>query len=516
MAPSCKRPTSNVHVCLQCVYFGCSNIPSHLSRHYSSANHAVYLSVEHGRVYCVLCKDFVFHPMIDAAIELQRRIARDNRRRFFSSEKGTDNPYGVRDRVKKRRLMSWNPTNMEKGILAKNSNRVNSKYESAFSPIGLYNLGNSCYMNSVLYAILNAPALRNFFLADLHRPFCRANRRGCLACAIDDLITTTYDNRRINSTKSNSNNNTNSNTPFVVPQTVLEIIWKNADHLATYSQHDAHEFFISALNILNMHCNEAKPPSAIGEEAEPAESSDSTPPPFGNEGTDGIVKTLFSGTLQSDVICTVCGNSSPTLEKFYDVSLDVEPNESTNSNNNNNGLYECLARFTEPEALGCKLFCSICRKKEEATKAMSIKSIPAIVSFHFKRFEQSFVKVRRSDLVKIDTPVQFPVDALDLTQFRTGARGLTTNRTTNSQQLNPTQNEALYDLFAVVNHTGTIDTGHYTTLVRKDGDWFRCDDDKIQKVKSPGIIVSDGGAKVIKSKEAYLCFYAAREPNLAF
>ena len=67
---------------------------------------------------------------------------------------------------------------------------------------------------------------------------------------------------------------------------------------------------------------------------------------------------------------------------------------------------------------------------------------------------------------------------------------------------------AIYDLFAVVNHTGKIDRGHYTTLVRRRGEWFRCDDDKVSREPDMG--------PVIRSGEAYLVFYVQRQPNFLY
>lgn len=583
MVPSCPRPTYSIHVCVQCVFFGCMGVPEHLNAHFKEKKHSLYLSVEHARLYCLICKDFVFHPIIDAAIEVQKRIALNARRNFFTtnspldeSPMKTSSPNGAfqRNRSKRRRLKApvhWVPTKQESQLLGANSYRLSTRaVMDASSPVGLYNLGNSCYMNSVLHAIVHAPPLRNFFLADLHRPFCNFSPSSdCFACALDGLITASYSNpRRSISTSANnsssgsgskkdSSTSSTTTTPFIVPQKILEIIWKNADHLATYAQHDAHEFLIAALNILNTHSKRAIPSAKW---SAPLDNSLPICPksPVDNlrAGKDGIfdgdvsssvavqrtmsiVKSIFSGTLQSDVVCSVCGNSSPTLEKFYDVSLDVDKLAKSKSQSNSNSeggsgkklslgqvntLTECLSRFTEPEALGpgCKLFCNMCGRKEEALKQMSIRSMPAIISFHFKRFEQSFVKVRRSEMKKVDTPVEFPVDGLDLSSFQTSTvlrrrekvrnKGKGSGGKKNEAKLEQGKwsslrplNDALYDLFAVVNHNGTIDSGHYTAWVRREGDWFKCDDDKVSKmkVKSP-----------ISSTEAYLLFYAQRQPNL--
>ena len=38
-----------------------------------------------------------------------------------------------------------------------------------------------------------------------------------------------------------------------------------------------------------------------------------------------------------------------------------------------------------------------------------------------------------------------------------------------------------YELFAVVNHMGNLQSGHYTSFIRQTSSWFRCDDSLITK-----------------------------------
>jgi len=55
-----------------------------------------------------------------------------------------------------------------------------------------------------------------------------------------------------------------------------------------------------------------------------------------------------------------------------------------------------------------------------------------------------------------------------------------------------------YALFAVVNHQGTIEGGHYTCFVRQqNGQWFKCDDHLITKASLSDVLNSEG----------YLLFY---------
>lgn len=685
--PGCQHPVSrDLYICIHCVHIAClgsqspvvhhpqsdpfkldlpssnASVNPHFKLHSSSSGHSIYLSAEHGHLFCVQCDDFVHNRFLDSAIEMQSHIAQAHRRNFTSSLSPLDPPLQQaflqppsfkRSRFKQRRLKTrtgFTASDKELALVAERGILLSSFGTSVRPPVGLFNLGNSCYMNSVLQAFLNAPPLRNFFLADEHKLHCsRPVKSDCFACAMDHLI---CDSCFATTPTVKNGAPTTIPPPFLVPQTVLDIVWRNAEHLASYTQHDAHEFLIAAINLLNTHCrtqqsprkkqktapflaevnvNKALMENSKGEGQMQRKLSPVSPianlrasPCGAFAGSDllsprstSIVQNLFSGTLQSDVVCRVCGSSSPTLEKFYDISLDVdkfvkpastrrsraqspaidngkddansvfsgarvsqtvsasvariqlgsqegERDASDRSNHSNsdlnknaadaandtsesergkdldsaNTLQDCLSRFTEPELLGpsSKMHCSTCGTRQEAMKQLSIRTLPPIVCFHFKRFEQSFAGIRRNEMVKIDTPIEFPADGLDLSSFRTSevlrrrnvmntsSAGTTvetallkamskelkeqnSNTTGDGSELRESR-EALYDLFAVVNHIGKIDSGHYTAMVRKQGMWFRCDDDKVSPLNDMD--------RVIRSEEAYLVFYVQRHPNVQY
>lgn len=48
-------------------------------------------------------------------------------------------------------------------------------------------------------------------------------------------------------------------------------------------------------------------------------------------------------------------------------------------------------------------------------------------------------------------------------------------------------------MFAVVNHHGTLESGHYTSYIRlKNDQWFKCDDHVISRATLHDVMASEG------------------------
>lgn len=240
---------------------------------------------------------------------------------------------------------------------------------------------------------------------------------------------------------------------------------------------------------------------------------------------DCIVHKTFAGLLQSNVTCSRCGNVTTTVDPMLDISLGLRPvekkkkaaapppavknninhasanasaaaaaaaatshgrpNERRSVDGGTNGplrrpkqantLMDCLDRYTQPERLGPNEYsCSNCGNTfQEATKQLSVKRLPPVLSFQLKRFEHG------SSASKIETKIKFPVE-LDMTPYTTLGRQKGKHRQVgytvwghcaSSYSCHGSDTSAyLYTLFAVINHQGKLDTGHYTMYSKHRGD----------------------------------------------
>ncbi|XP_050548234.1 ubiquitin carboxyl-terminal hydrolase 3-like [Daktulosphaira vitifoliae] len=154
-------------------------------------------------------------------------------------------------------------------------------------------------------------------------------------------------------------------------------------------------------------------------------------------------------------------------------------------------LTDCLSRFIEIEELAENNFyyCNGCKSKQKSTKKFWISQLPNVLCLHLKRFR--WVKAQR---IKIHTPIQFPIESLDMSQFLLSDKRVTIDK-----------EDCLYDLSAVIVHEGNGGgSGHYTSFAIDKGEWFEFNDEKVHEVNS----------SIVQNVEAYILFYIKRKTRL--
>jgi len=111
---------------------------------------------------------------------------------------------------------------------------------------------------------------------------------------------------------------------------------------------------------------------------------------------------------------------------------------------------------------------------------MDIWKLPPVLLIHLKRFSYEGMWRR-----KLQTYVDFPLQDLDLKNY----------------VLDPKSRYSGYSLYAVSNHYGTMEGGHYTAFCKNSEyqKWFKFDDHEVSEMQS-----SD-----VKSSAAYILFYTS-------
>ncbi|KAK2460172.1 hypothetical protein APHAL10511_007851 [Amanita phalloides] len=440
-SPTCRTCDISLFrpfTCLHCEYIGCWT-DGHVTNHLKEEGHSFCADTKSGCVYCSECENFVYDSTL-SNVYLSTTLNAEEKYTNFQVRNKRREPF-----------QPWIPSEKDTTAL-----------EGA-TPVpcqgrrGLLNLGQTCFLNVVLQCFVHNPLLRNYFLGDKHN-WRQCKNDNCTCCEMDKLFSEIF---------------SDDSTPYG-PHTFLATTWKASAELAGYAQQDAHEFFIAALSQIH------------------ATSRGST-----EVSCNCIIHSTFAGQLQSDVKCERCENVTTTSDPILDISLELKGKGGEMSENS---LAACLRRYTQPEKLGSKEYsCAKCGKaSHEASKRLSILCLPPVLSFQFKRFEQKVSD--KMTVRKIGTQIRFPA-TLNMTPYTTlYMRESEKEHGAMSASFVGPDGMYEYDLFAVINHEGQMNNGHYTNFARFGDEWYRFDDDKVTHTTLGACLKSP----------AYMCFYVKR------
>ena len=137
--------------------------------------------------------------------------------------------------------------------------------------------------------------------------------------------------------------------------------------------------------------------------------------------------------------------------------------EKDNNNNIKLSLDECLKSFIKEEKLskGEEWDCPYCFNKVLAKKKIEFYYLPKIFIICFARFTKE-----NNELVKNEEDIEFKINDMDMKEYMIG----------------PDREHSIYDLFAIIQHYGTIENGHYISICNNSGRWYKYDDSQIRNV----------------------------------
>ncbi|CAG8565500.1 3516_t:CDS:10 [Acaulospora morrowiae] len=374
------------------------------------------------------------------------------------------------------------------------SKTTTPRYSKPKKKVGLQNLGNTCFMNSVLQALFNT--------AEFRRRILRTSR---------NRTSTLYQLQQCFQSLE-------SDKSYISPSALLETLpkWLNNGR-----QQDCHEFLKQQLTS-NKRQRLDDPNNHIS---------------FDQLDDNEIPISPFGGVLVNTIECLSCGTESKTKEEFHDLTLSLQ----IESSSKNLSFSDLLSEFFSPEKLNDdnQYHCEKCRGLCDALKTTRIMVPPKYLILSLNRFEYNKRYAKR---IKIMTHVTIQetlslsyiaksdrrtskVDSNgtkhkinqyvngDIGGKRNGVNGNSngiTNGVTNGDSIDNDKiykeingntrisgkgdikmEWAEYDLSAIVIHSGSsAEYGHYYTYAKDEGDdtWWYFNDNFVNTTSLRNII----------------------------
>ncbi|XP_069470458.1 ubiquitin carboxyl-terminal hydrolase 2 isoform X2 [Ambystoma mexicanum] len=341
----------------------------------------------------------------------------------------------------------------------------NSKAEQGL--VGLRNLGNTCFMNSILQCLSHSKDLRDYCLQNAYRrDLSRSNTS--LMEEFAKLIQTMW---------------TSPVNEVVSPSEFKTQIQRYAPRFVGYNQQDAQEFLRFLLDGLHNEVNRVSSrPRTQPDDLDHLPDTEKGKEMWKRylQREDSKIVDLFVGQLKSSLTCTECGYCSTVFDPFWDLSLPIAKKGYPEVS-----LMDCIRLFTKEDILDGdeKPTCYRCKARRKCTKKFTIQKFPKILVLHLKRFSEA--RIRTS---KLSTFISFPLKDLDLREFSSDLSAHT-----------------VYNLCAVSNHSGTTMGGHYTAYCKNptSGEWHTFNDSRVTAMSS----------SQVRSSDAYVLFYEISSPS---
>lgn len=385
---------------------------------------------------------------------------------------------------------------------------------------GLQNIGNTCYMNSIIQALSSLDPFRSYLLTNQHlkvllhkakkdqktADLCQKDVDNSIVHRLSNLFKLMWNQNRIVIPEQFKNTVSNKNKMFLGFQqhdsqellnmllesihdelkVNISIVYKNIDPKVQkfmmikrkyLEKEKDNTFYNDEESNFNKYLKEFKKDDAV------RYINGSYYVYWENyiKKSYSIITRLFTGIFLSIVQCSKCYNTSESFEPFNILSIELGNTRKTTT------LDACLSKFTCEEILDGdnKYYCSECKQNNRAIKKIVIWKAPEILIIQLKRFK-NYGHV----LTKINTNVKIPLVDFDISQY------MSQDDITDK-----------YMLQSISSHIGTCGAGHYTAHCRNsiNDEWYEFDDGSVEH--NP----IDKDDEHIVSNNAYILFYVKQQ-----
>lgn len=327
---------------------------------------------------------------------------------------------------------------------------------------GLTNLGNTCYINSITQCINNDRSFIEYFLTNMYKEDENKKIGMNLLKEFINIVKNLYKENAV-----------------VTPKSYLLEIKSIAsgdacyEELIGYGQADSQEFLQFFLEKMHEHLKynistkiTGTPKNNTDKLALKAYKAWNTH--FKNNYSK-IIEHFYGLEYSSITSSTDKSYSSDTFSPFSTIAIGIP----SNIEKQECSLYDCLDNYTSIE-YDIKHEQHDSNTENVYNKQLKFWSLPETLIITIKRYDNF--------LNKKNNLVNFPINNLNLLPYSIGYNN----------------DKNIYDLFAISNHAGEMNGGHYWCYAKNsDNNWYNFNDENVSLIQPSDIITS----------KAYCLFY---------
>lgn len=335
---------------------------------------------------------------------------------------------------------------------------------------GLTNIGNTCFLNSIMQVLSHTYELNDFLNLQLYKRRLNNKCESILLLEWDNLRKILWNENCIVS-------------PVKFVNAVQQIAKIKNQHLFTgFEQNDISEFLIFVIDCFHIALSREVNMTIVGTETTDMDKIavkcfKTIQGIYSNDYSE--IWNMFYGMHVSQLTSVTSGEvMGISPEPYFMIDLPIPENIK------NISLIDCFDLYVKEEILDGDnaILNETTGKKEAVKKSIMFWSFPNILVIDIKRFNVTNTKKKML--------VDFPLENLDLSKYIMGY-----NKST-----------YIYDLYGVCNHGGTVMGGHYTSYIKNANDkWYQYNDTSVTNI--------DVLHQIITPK-AYCLFYRKRTIKL--
>jgi ubiquitin C-terminal hydrolase len=334
---------------------------------------------------------------------------------------------------------------------------------------GLVNIGNKCFLNSILQCLSHTLKLTDYFTSGGYKDDINSTQK----MKPEHFVLHSY---------ILTLNAMWSNNEIIKPKSFIENISKIHKKYFSLQQQDSHEFLLFLLDILhktikysvNIDINKNYINDEYNKDLKKLMKNAVNTWNNYFENDYSYIVELFYGSKIDIKNCSNCDFKNEVFDPFNNLSLNIIDVENRDIFEN---LYDIL-KYNFKEEINIDWNCEKC-KNTGCSKKTELWTLPNYLIIHLKRFNHD-------NSGKLNNLIKFPLVDLNMTEF-----------------ISPLKEEKynikyIYDCYAINYHSGGTKGGHYYSATKNlDNKWYLMNDGNINILNESQLVNS----------EAYILFY---------